>query len=128
MTKLFFCVALFSGLFAYDKDTNKDEEKATSLSVEIPLPAVVSTEDNTRSICEFGVTSENSPEENRKNLQKAIDWNTFNRNWQIAQGSIIANTGETIENIHSVIIEGEGHTSLSNIEAFSGSNPDDGSK
>ncbi len=49
--------------------------------------------------------------------------NTFNRNWQIAQGSIIANTGEAIENIHPIIIEGEGHTSFTNVEAFSGANP-----
>lgn len=48
--------------------------------------------------------------------------NTKNRNWQIVQGSIIANTGEKVENIHPIIIEGQGHTSLSNIEAFSGGN------
>lgn len=48
--------------------------------------------------------------------------NTKNRNWQIAQGSIIANTGEPLENIHPIIIEGQGHTSLSNVEAFSGGN------
>jgi hypothetical protein len=48
--------------------------------------------------------------------------NTKNRNWQIAQGSIIANTGEKMEDIHPIIIEGEGHTSLSNVEAFSGGN------
>jgi hypothetical protein len=48
--------------------------------------------------------------------------NTKNRNWQIAQGSIIANTGEKLENIHPIIIEGQGHTSLSNVEAFSGGN------
>jgi hypothetical protein len=48
--------------------------------------------------------------------------NSFNRNWQIAQGSIIANTGEPVENIHPVLIEGRGHTSLSNVEAFSGHN------
>jgi hypothetical protein len=48
--------------------------------------------------------------------------NTKNRNWQIAQGSIIANTGEKVENIHPIIIEGEGHTALSNVEAFSGGN------
>lgn len=47
---------------------------------------------------------------------------TFNRNWQIAQGSIIANTGERIDDIHPLIIEGQGHTSLSNVEAFSGPN------
>jgi hypothetical protein len=49
--------------------------------------------------------------------------NTKNRNWQIAQGSIIANTGDKVENIHPIIIEGQGHTSLSNVEAFSGGNP-----
>ncbi len=48
--------------------------------------------------------------------------NTKNRNWQIAQGSIIANCGEKVENIHPIIIEGQGHTSLSNVEAFSGGN------
>ncbi len=47
---------------------------------------------------------------------------TFNRNWQIAQGSIIANTGEKIEDIHPIIIEGEGHTAITNVEAFSGPN------
>lgn len=49
--------------------------------------------------------------------------NSFNRNWQIVQGSIIANTGDEIENIHPIIIEGEGHTSFTNVEAFSGANP-----
>ena len=48
--------------------------------------------------------------------------NTKNRNWQIAQGSIIANTGEKVENIHPIIIEGQGHTALTNVEAFSGGN------
>ena len=48
--------------------------------------------------------------------------NTKNRNWQIAQGSIIANTGEPVENIHPIIIEGQGHTAISNVEAFSGGN------
>lgn len=48
---------------------------------------------------------------------------TFNRNWQIAQGSIIANAGPSVETIHPIIIEGQGHTSLSNVEAFSGGNP-----
>ena len=49
--------------------------------------------------------------------------NAKNRNWQISQGSIIANTGEDLDNIHPIIIEGEGHTSLVNVEAFSGTNP-----
>ncbi len=49
--------------------------------------------------------------------------NTFNRNWQIAQGSIIANTGDKIKDIHPIIIEGVGHTAISNVEAFSGDNP-----
>jgi hypothetical protein len=48
--------------------------------------------------------------------------NTFNRNWQIAQGAIIANTGEKVEDIHPILIEGKGHTSISNVEAFSGHN------
>lgn len=48
--------------------------------------------------------------------------NTKNRNWQIAQGSIIANCGEKVENIHPIIIEGEGHTAITNVEAFSGGN------
>lgn len=48
--------------------------------------------------------------------------NTKNRNWQIAQGSIIANCGEKVENIHPIIIEGQGHTALTNVEAFSGGN------
>jgi hypothetical protein len=49
--------------------------------------------------------------------------NSKNRNWQIAQGSIIANTGEDINNVHPIIIEGQGHTALTNVEAFSGTNP-----
>ena len=44
------------------------------------------------------------------------------RNWQIAQGSIIANTGDAVENIHPFLIEGKGHTAISNVEAFSGKN------
>ena len=47
---------------------------------------------------------------------------TFNRNWQIAQGSIIANVGK-VEEIHPIIIEGQGHTAIANVEAFSGGNP-----
>jgi len=47
---------------------------------------------------------------------------TKNRNWQIAQGSIIANTGPTIDDIHPIIIEGQGHTALIGVEAFSGGN------
>ena len=47
---------------------------------------------------------------------------TFNRNWQIAQGSIIANTGRALAEVHPVIIEGQGHTSLMNVESFSGGN------
>jgi hypothetical protein len=48
--------------------------------------------------------------------------NTKNRNWQIAQGSIIANCGERVQDVHPIIIEGRGHTSLTNVEAFSGNN------
>lgn len=48
--------------------------------------------------------------------------NTKNRNWQISQGSIIANCGEKVQEVHPIIIEGQGHTALSNVEAFSGGN------
>jgi hypothetical protein len=48
--------------------------------------------------------------------------NTKNRNWQIAQGSIIANCGKKVQDIHPIIIEGQGHTALSNVESFSGGN------
>ena len=48
--------------------------------------------------------------------------NTKNRNWMIAQGSIIANAGKTLEETHPIIIEGQGHASITNVEAFSGSN------
>ncbi len=48
--------------------------------------------------------------------------NTKNRNWQIAQGSIIANCGEKVQDVHPIVIEGLGHTALSNVEAFSGGN------
>lgn len=48
--------------------------------------------------------------------------NSFNRNWQIAQGSIIANVGKAVADIHPIIIEGKGHTALSNVECFSGGN------
>jgi hypothetical protein len=46
----------------------------------------------------------------------------FNRNWQISQGSIIANAGAPLEDIHPLIIEGRGHTALANVECFSGGN------
>jgi hypothetical protein len=46
----------------------------------------------------------------------------FNRNWQIAQGSIIANAGRTVQDNHPIIIDGEGHTALSAVESFSGGN------
>jgi hypothetical protein len=48
--------------------------------------------------------------------------NSKNRNWMISQGSIIANTGPRLEDVHPIVIEGKGHTSLSNVEAFSGGN------
>jgi hypothetical protein len=47
---------------------------------------------------------------------------TFNRNWQISQGSIIANTGPRIEEVHPIIVEGQGHTAILNVESFSGGN------
>lgn len=48
--------------------------------------------------------------------------NYKNRNWQIAQGSIIANAGTNINDIHPIVITGKGHTSIVNVEAFSGDN------
>lgn len=48
--------------------------------------------------------------------------NTKNRNWQIAQGSIIANVGQRVEDIHPIVVTGIGHTALTNVEAFSGEN------
>ena len=48
--------------------------------------------------------------------------NWKNRNWQIAQGSIIANVGERLEDVHPILVEGIGHTSISNVECFSGPN------
>jgi len=47
----------------------------------------------------------------------------FNRNWQIAQGSITANAGPRLADVHPVIVEGQGHTAITNVEAFSGDNP-----
>ena len=48
--------------------------------------------------------------------------NSKNRNWMIAQGSIIANTGVRLEDVHPIIIEGKGHSAITNVEAFSGGN------
>ncbi|MEQ9286145.1 MAG: hypothetical protein RIG77_04505 [Cyclobacteriaceae bacterium] len=48
--------------------------------------------------------------------------NTKNRNWMIAQGSIIANAGNTVEETHPIVVEGQGHTAFTNVEAFSGGN------
>jgi hypothetical protein len=49
--------------------------------------------------------------------------NSKNRNWMVSQGSIIANTGDRLEDVHPFIIEGKGHMSVTNVEAFSGGNP-----
>jgi hypothetical protein len=46
----------------------------------------------------------------------------FNRDWQIAQGSIIANAGPRLQDVHPIVIEGQGHTAIANVEAFSGDN------
>jgi hypothetical protein len=56
-------------------------------------------------------------------IQKLGD-GTFNRDWQIAQGSIIANASASgkVTEIHPIIIEGQGNTALMNVEAFSGGN------
>ncbi|MDZ7619124.1 MAG: hypothetical protein U1E05_19135 [Patescibacteria group bacterium] len=47
----------------------------------------------------------------------------FNRNWQISQGSIIANAGAPLEDIHPILVEGQGHAAIVNVECFSGPNP-----
>ena len=44
------------------------------------------------------------------------------KTWMIAQGGIIANLGTKVEDIHPVYVIGSGHTSLTNIECFSGQN------
>jgi hypothetical protein len=54
-------------------------------------------------------------------IHKLGDQN-FNRNWQIAQGSIIANAGSRLADVHPFIVEGQGHTAIANVEAFSGDN------
>ena len=46
----------------------------------------------------------------------------FNRNWMLGQGSIIANAGSNLSEIHPFVVSGQGHLSLSNVEAFSGDN------
>jgi len=48
--------------------------------------------------------------------------NDFNRNWQISQGSIIANAGAPLADIHPFVVEGQGHTAITNVECFSGPN------
>lgn len=48
--------------------------------------------------------------------------NVRNRNWMISQGSIIANTGPRIEDVHPFLVDGMGHLSITNVEAFSGDN------
>lgn len=48
----------------------------------------------------------------------------FNRVWEVAQGSIIANASPTnnLNEIHPIYVTGRGHLSLSNVDAFSGNN------
>lgn len=48
----------------------------------------------------------------------------FNRVWEVAQGSIIANTSPKglVSDIHPVFVTGRGHLSLSNVDCFSGNN------
>lgn len=48
--------------------------------------------------------------------------NTFNRNWQISQGSIIANIGASVNEIHPIEVTGYGHSAITNVECFSGNN------
>ena len=46
----------------------------------------------------------------------------FNRDWNFVNGSIIANAGPSIETVHPFVITGKGHTTISNVIAFSGKN------
>ncbi|MBR1575423.1 MAG: hypothetical protein IJ654_03125 [Bacteroidales bacterium] len=49
----------------------------------------------------------------------------FNRIWEVAQGSIIANTSpeRKLEEIHPFLVQGRGQISIANVDAFSGDNP-----
>jgi hypothetical protein len=49
----------------------------------------------------------------------------FNRVWEVAQGSIIANASPDgkIEDIHPFYVRGKGHLNLTNVDCFSGNNP-----
>ena len=47
----------------------------------------------------------------------------MNRTWQISQGSIIANLGDHLTEIHPVVVDGlRSHTTLTAVECFSGMN------
>ena len=46
-----------------------------------------------------------------------------NRNWQISQGSIIANAARKTADLHPLVVDGQGHTSFANVESFAGKNP-----
>ncbi len=48
--------------------------------------------------------------------------NDFNRNWMLSNGSIIANVGAKVEEVHPIVVRGRGHLSLNAVEAFSGGN------
>ena len=51
------------------------------------------------------------------------DDGSANRVWQISQGSIIANQGAVLDDVHPVVVTGKkGHTSLTNVDCFSGRN------
>jgi len=43
-------------------------------------------------------------------------------NWEISQGSIIANCGAAVNYVHPFIVTGDGHTSITAVNAFSGAN------
>lgn len=45
---------------------------------------------------------------------------SFNRNWEISQGTIRANAGSKANAIHPFHITGQGHTSITNVSAYSG--------
>ena len=46
----------------------------------------------------------------------------YEANWEISQGSIIANAGFDVKYVHPFIVSGAGHTSILAVNAFSGTN------
>lgn len=56
---------------------------------------------------------------NRGILRNGVDESLA---WMVSQGSIIANVGDNLENVHAIVIDGAGITSIVGVEMFSGQN------